>query len=157
MAEVRKKVSDITLVLVGNRSAHHFDKKIDWEIRSQGLEGLVYFPGYIDQGDLPIVLGSAEVFAFPSLYEGFGIPLLEAMSQGTPVAASDIACLREIAGEAALYFDPTSVASCKKVLYTLLTDKEQRERGIEMGHAQISLFSWKKSALLLKEEYERLS
>jgi glycosyltransferase involved in cell wall biosynthesis len=155
-AEVRKQIPDIHLVLVGNRSAHHFDENIDREIQAHDLDGLVHFPGYVDQSDLPLLIGLAEVFTFPTLYEGFGIPVLEAMSQGVPVALSDIPCLREIAGEAAFYFDPTSVASCEKVLYTLLTDKEQRESGIAKGQHRISLFSWKKSANLLLEEYHRL-
>ena len=155
-AEVRKRVPDVALVLVGNRNGHHFDARIDQVIKQFSLEDAVIFPGYVEQLDLSVMLRGAMVFAFPSLYEGFGIPLLEAMSQGTPVVASDIPCLREVAADAALYFDPRSVASCEEKLYTLLTDSEQRVRGVSKGKDRLSLFSWKKSALSLHQAYEGL-
>lgn len=155
-AEVRKRVPDVSLVLVGSRSGHHFDTRIDHVIEELSLHEAVIFPGYVEQSDLPVMLRGANIFAFPSLYEGFGIPLLEALSQGTPVAASDIPCLREVAGDAALYFDPRSIASCEEKLYTLLTDSEQRVRGISKGKDRLSLFSWKKSALSLHYVYQGL-
>lgn len=154
---LRKRLPDISLVLIGNRSGHHFDRSIDHAITSLGLEKEVFFPGYIDQRDLPGVMRMAEVFAFPSLYEGFGIPILEAMSQGVPVAASDIPCLREVALDATSYFDPTSVASCEEILYTLLTDNNRRESGISLGISRFSLFSWRKSAEMLLTEYQKLT
>ena len=153
-AEMRSRLPGIKLVLVGNRQAHHFDHDINEAIEELDLESHVIFPGYIEQRDLPGVIRGASVFAFPSLYEGFGIPLLEAMSQGVPVAASDIPCLHEVSGQAARYFSPTSVASCTETLYTLLTDSEQRDSGISKGKAQLSLFSWKNSASSLVQVYE---
>lgn len=155
-ALVRKRVPDVVLVLVGNRRGHHFDTRIDEVIKELSLQDAVIFPGYVEQSDLPVMLQGATLFAFPSLYEGFGIPLLEAMSQGTPVVASDIPCLREVAADAALYFDPRSIASCEEKLYTLLTDSEQRVRGVSKGKDRLSLFSWKKSALSLHHVYQGL-
>lgn len=154
--EVRKRLPDVRLVLVGNRLGHHFDRGIDEAITDLGLEESVFFPGYIDDRDLSGVMRMAAVFAFPSLYEGFGIPLLEAMSQEVPVVASDIPCLHEVAGEAALYFDPNSIASCEEKLYTLLTDRERQLNGISQGKDRLSLFSWKKSALVLDRVYAEL-
>jgi len=154
---LRRRVPDVSLVLVGNRSGHHVDRDIDQTIHELGLETAVCFPGYVDQQDLPAVIGAAALFAFPSRYEGFGIPLLEAMSQGVPVAASDTPCLREVAGAAALYFDLGSIASCEEKLYTLLTDQNQRESGILRGRDRFLFFSWRKSAASLLALYETLT
>ena len=143
----------MTLVVVGNRTGHHVDTRIDETIAELHLETAVIFPGFVDQGDLPLLVQGAQVFVFPSLYEGFGIPALEAMSQGVPVLCSATPCLQEVAGEAALYFDPTSIADCQEKLYTLLTDTEQRVSGISHGKGRLSLFSWRKSAELLSLVY----
>lgn len=157
VAAVRKRIPGMTLVLVGNRYGHHVDPTIERVIKELELEDAVCFPGYVDQQDLPTVIRAATLFAFPSLYEGFGIPLLEAMSQGVPVAASAIPCLREVAGEAALYFDPRSIASCEEKLYTLLTDNDQRVSGVLRGRDRVSLFSWRKSAIALSALYKTLA
>lgn len=152
---LKKRVPNVSLVLIGNRSGHHFDPAVDHAVSVLGLEKDVFFPGYVDQQDLPGVMQMADVFAFPSLYEGFGIPILEAMSQKVPVAASDIPCLREVALDAASYFDPASVASCEENLYTLLTDDRRREDAISRGMSRFSLFSWRRSAEILLSLYEK--
>src|SRR3989338_11684020 len=77
-AALRKRLPEIKLVLVGNRRAHHTDRQIDRTITAQNLGETVIFPGFIKESDLPTVIGLARVFAFPSLYEGFGIPLFGA-------------------------------------------------------------------------------
>lgn len=156
-AEVTKRIPDIELVIVGNRQGHHFDSAIDSVIEELDLSMKVHFPGYIAEEDLPGVMRCASLFVFPSFYEGFGIPLLEAMSQNVPVACSDIPCLREVAGDAAQYFDPMSVASCQEKLYTLLIQKELRESVVALGKSRSSFFLWKKSATLLSQVYETLA
>lgn len=153
---LRKRIPDMKLVLVGNRNGHHADPDIERAIEATKMTEHVFFPGYIDEQDLVSVLGSATVFAFPSLYEGFGIPLLEALSQEVPVVASDIPALREVAGDGAVYFDPRSIASCEEKLYTLCTDSDQRVRGVSIGKNRVSLFSWEKSALSLLAVYTTL-
>ncbi len=155
-AQLRRRIPDIHLVIVGNRRAHHFDSGIDTAIRELKLEDHVHFPGFVEEHDLPVIYGAATVFVFPSLYEGFGIPLLEAMSQKVPIAASDTPCLREVAGNGALYFDPTSIAICEEKLYTLLTDKEQREVILLSAEGRLALYSWEKSAAALLSLYEVL-
>ncbi len=155
-AEVKKRLPRFHLVLVGDRKGHHFDNEIENAIRELDLSASVFFPGYVDQRDLPTFIRASSAFVFPSLYEGFGIPLLEAMSQGVPVAASDIPCFREVAGDAALYFNPLSIASCEEKLYTLLTDMSLRDNGIFLGRSRLSLFSWEKSAASLNSLYETL-
>lgn len=152
-AELRKRDPDIKLVLVGNRAAHHFDQAIDHVIAELDLGQQVIFPGFIAQRDVPAVIRGALVYAFPSVYEGFGIPLLEAMSQDVPIAASDIPCLREVAGDAASYFDPSKIDICAETLYTLTIHSDQRKQLIEAGKIRFECFSWKKSAELLASIY----
>jgi glycosyltransferase involved in cell wall biosynthesis len=155
-ARLRERLPDMQLVLVGNRDGHHVDPDIEVALRESGIADRVLFPGYVAEQDLPTLLRCATVFAFPSRYEGFGIPILEAMSQEVPVAVSDIPVLREVAGEAAVYFDPTSIAQCEEKLYTLCTDSHERMSGISLGKSRISLFSWKKSAASLLAVYAAL-
>jgi glycosyltransferase involved in cell wall biosynthesis len=160
-AQLKSRIPEAKLVLVGNRKGHHVDTRLDAAINRLNMTGDVIFPGFIDQDDLPAVIRGAQVFAFPSLYEGFGIPLLEAMSQEVPVAASDIPSLREVAGESALYFpvsdETASLASCAETLYTLFIDREKRSALIQSGKERIQAFSWKKSAATMLSEYERLA
>lgn len=162
-AKLRKRLEDtatgnapLTLVLVGNREAHHTDTAINKSIAEHHIEDAVVFPGFIDRADLPSVIKLADIFAFPSLYEGFGIPLLEAMSQGVAIAASDIPSLRAVAGDSALYFDPTSIASCEEKLYTLFIDVEQKKLLIQRGYDRLGFFSWQKSGRLLYDAYNTL-
>lgn len=162
-AELQKRLRDTTtdsispkLVLAGNRNAHHIDTIIDKSISEHHMEDAVLFPGFIDHTDLPSVIGLADIFVFPSLYEGFGIPLLEAMSQGVAVAASDIPSLRSVGGDGALYFDPTDIASCAEILYTLLIDSEQKKLLIQRGYERLKFFSWQKSAQLLNDVYNKM-
>jgi len=156
VAVLRKRIPDIELVLVGNRQGYHVDPGIERALETTGMTDYVSFPGYIADQDLVSVIRLATVFAFPSFYEGFGIPILEALSQEVPVVASDIPSLREVAGDGALYFDPRSIASCEEKLYTLCTDSDQRVRGISAGKNQILLFSWEKSVLSLLAVYRTL-
>jgi glycosyltransferase involved in cell wall biosynthesis len=157
---LKNRLPEAKLVLVGNRTGHHVDTRLDSTIDRLNMAGDVVFPGFIDQEDLQTVIRGAQVFAFPSLYEGFGIPLLEAMSQGVPVAAADIPSLHEVAGEAALYFpvseDTTSLAIASETLYTLFIDQNRREALIQKGKERLRAFSWKSSAEIMLGEYERL-
>lgn len=151
--ELRKRDPNLALVLVGNRSAHHFDYTIDHVVAELDLGQWVVFPGFVTADDLPAVIRGALVCACPSLYEGFGIPLLEAMSQHTPLAVSDIPAFREVARDAALYFDPLRVDVCADILYTLTIDFGQRKRSTEAGYFLLRQFSWRKSAQLLLDCY----
>jgi len=111
-----------------------------------GIEGSVRWLGRVPDSDLPALYSASTAFVFPSLYEGFGLPVLEAMSCGAPVACSDIPALREVAGEAALYFDPRSLDSMAQAIDAILGDQELRENLKEKGFARASEFSWDKTA-----------
>jgi glycosyltransferase involved in cell wall biosynthesis len=106
----------------------------------------VHFLGYVPDSDLPLLYGAAEVFVFPSLHEGFGLPLLEAMACGTPVVASTRGSLPEVAGEAALLVEPDPPEALAEGIYRLITDAalrgEYRQRGLQRAQA----FSWRHTA-----------
>lgn len=157
VARLRKRLPNLSLVIVGSRTAHHFDRRIDERVVATGLKRAIVFPGYVENEDLPALVSLATVFVFPSLYEGFGIPLLEAMSQDVPIAASDIPCFREIGANALSYFNPTDLASCVDTLYTLCIDEKSRNALQERGRERLSQYSWRTSAKFLFDVYTGLS
>ena len=155
-AAIKNKLGGIKLVICGNRQANNFDKKIDETVAKNNLSEEVFFPGYIDEKDKRFVFAAAQAFVFPSLYEGFGIPVLEAMSQKIPVLASDIPSLKEIAGQGALYFDTTSIVDFSQKLYDICVNNDLRAELIQSGMARISFFSWKNSAQKMLAIYRKL-
>lgn len=148
-ARVRERLPELKLVLVGGKGGHGYDERIDDVIREERLEEAVIFPGYVRQGDMPSVYACAKALVFPSRYEGFGIPLLEAFSVGTPVVASEIGPFREVGGDAVSYFDPTNIAACAESLYTLLIDENARQRHERLGKDRLRGYSWVNSARAL--------
>ncbi len=153
-AKLRERDSSLRIVLVGSRTGHHFDHRIDETISKLQIKDDVVFPGYVATEDLPRIYQMADVFVFPSLYEGFGIPLLEAMSMEVPVIASNQPCLREIGGDAALYFDLTKIDSLTELLYSLEVVGAQKQALIEKGKLRIQEFSWQKSGTKLIALYQ---
>ena len=116
------------------------------QVKALGLEDRVRFLGTVPEDDLPALYGGATVFVFPSEYEGFGLPVLEAMACGTPVACSNTSSLPEVAGDAVLYFDPTNIESMAHTLDRMLADAELRADLRERGLARASDFSWERTA-----------
>ncbi|MEI7749464.1 MAG: glycosyltransferase family 1 protein [Candidatus Moraniibacteriota bacterium] len=145
-ATLRKDHPDLGLVLVGGRDGKHYDRSIDDAIREEGLDDAVVFPGYVLQEDMPALYTLACVLCFPSLYEGFGIPILEAFAVGTPVVASDIPPFREVGGESVLSFVPGNIAKCAESLYTLLIDENARMRCERSGKDRLAGYAWAESA-----------
>jgi len=109
-------------------------------------EGRVRFLDFVPDEDLSLFYKNALCFVLPSLYEGFGLPILEAMSYGCPVITGNISSLPEAGGEAALYVDPLSVTDIKKKLELIIGDKDLREKMIKKGYEQVKKFSWEKTA-----------
>ncbi len=155
-ARIRDRIPGFQVVLTGNRLAHHFDAGIDAAIDETHLGSAVVFPGFIEQVDLPAVYASATGLVFPSRYEGFGIPILEAFSAGIPVSASNIPPFREVGGDAVLFFAPGDIVGCAESLYTLLTNETTRERLKQLGRERLPEYSWEKSARVLFSCYESL-
>ncbi|WP_198134494.1 glycosyltransferase family 4 protein [Geotalea uraniireducens] len=115
-------------------------------IRTLGLGEKVHFTGYVDETDLPVIYNLADLFVFPSFYEGFGLPLLEAMACGVPVVSSNASCLPEVAGDSALLVYPHSVEDIAAGIARLLGDEALRRTCIERGRERAKLFTWEKCA-----------
>lgn len=155
-ARIRKDTDGIKLVIGGNRKAHNFDRTINEAIERLELEKDVIFPGFIDEKDKVAIFAMAHAFVFPSFYEGFGIPILEAMSQKVPVLCSNIPSLKEVGEKGALYFDLESLDDFSKKLYDISMDNELRSGLIREGETRVNLFSWKKSAQQMLAIFEKL-
>jgi glycosyltransferase involved in cell wall biosynthesis len=126
------------------------------KLNALGLQDCVIFPGYVDELELPAFYHLAEVFVFPSLYEGFGLGPLEAMACGTPVVSSNSSSLPEVVADAGLLFEPTDTAALATALRQLLSNPELRTDLKERGLRQAQKFSWVKAADELKQLYHSL-
>ena len=147
---------DIKFVIAGKRDAHNFDQKINEAIEKNGLQDKIIFPGWIDEEDKPILLQMADCFVFPSLYEGFGIPIIEAMAAGLPVVCSDIPVLREIGKNAALLCDPKNSQQFEENILKTSNDQPLREKLVRTGIETAQNFTWQKTAEKTLEVYTSL-
>jgi len=116
----------------------------------------VIMPGYVADSDLSAVYGGALLTVQPSLFEGFGLPVLEAMASGCPVCASEVSSLPQVGGDAARYFDPEDVEGMRAALREVLLDAGLRQTMRERGLARASLFSWRRAAERTLDLYERV-
>lgn len=132
------------LVLVGENSWR--SDEIFGKIEQLGLKGSVICTGVVEDDDLPLLMNAASLLVFPSLYEGFGIPPLEAMACGVPVVASRASSIPEVVGDAALLFDPYNVEEMTASICEVLTDKELRDDLVRRGFERAKVFSWRKAA-----------
>jgi glycosyltransferase involved in cell wall biosynthesis len=121
-----------------------------------GIRTRIVFPGYVDDEDLPALYRAADLFVFPSLYEGFGLPPLEAMACGTPVVTSNVSSLPEVVGDAGLTVDPTDVNALANAMSRALQDSELREQMTARGLARASQFTWLRAARELREVYQQV-
>ncbi|PJF31542.1 MAG: glycosyltransferase family 1 protein [Candidatus Thermofonsia Clade 1 bacterium] len=145
--------ADLKLVIVGGRG--WLDSPIYAQARALGER--VLLTGFAEESDLPALYSGALCLAFPSLYEGFGLPVLEGMACGVPVLTSNVSSLPEVAGDAALMIDPHSVEAIRAGLIELLEeDSAAHAARIERGYAQAKRFTWHAAAQQLKALYERL-
>ncbi len=133
-----------------------FYGRLQQKINELNLEKNVTLTGYIKAKELVAIFRQAEAFVFPTLSEGFGIPALNAMAAGVPVTASDIPILKEVYGDAALYFDPKSPNDIAEKIKTILTDFKLRSDLVEKGRAQAKKYSWQKMAQETLEIYEKV-
>ncbi len=144
-ASLRQQGSvDHVLVLAGARG-WQYDPIFEL-VRELGLETFVRFAGFVQDDEQALWYSSATVFAFPSLYEGFGLPLLEAMACGTPVVASRASSLPEVVGDAGLLVDPSSSDELSAALRQILEDDDQRAALAAAGLARAQTFSWRRTA-----------
>jgi len=141
-AQLRR--SDLKLVLAG-KPGFGFER-IEKIIAKNNLQDRVVILGWTDQQQIPALFANAEVFVFPSLYEGFGIPVLEAMDVKCPVLTSNTSSLPEVAGDAAYLVDPENVQEIVAGLQKILSDQDYRASLVARGLEQVKKFSWEKCA-----------
>ncbi|MCB8982450.1 MAG: glycosyltransferase family 4 protein [Ardenticatenaceae bacterium] len=126
------------------------------EVERQGLNGRVRFLGFVADEDLPALYSGATLFLFPSLYEGFGLPLLEAMQCGTPVISSNASSLPEVVGETAVQLSPHDQTAWTHAMQELLADPARRMQLVAAGYRQARQFTWQKAAAHLLQLYQAL-
>lgn len=150
---LQKNNNDLNLVLVGRDD--YFYNRLKELVNKNNISQVI-FPGHIPDCDLDIIYKKAKLYVFPSLYEGFGIPPLEAMAKGVPVISSDHPCMREVLGDSAVYFDATNVENMAKAVDDLLKNENLQQELIKKGYEQIKKYSWKKMAQETLEIYNEL-
>jgi glycosyltransferase involved in cell wall biosynthesis len=152
-----KELASPYILYVGNDYPHKNLERLKLaceKLRQDGLKySLILITGFVSDKELDDLYQNASLFVFPSLYEGFGLPPLEAMKRGLPVVASNATCVPEILGEAALYFNPLNVDDMAEKIKNALINRELREELIEKGFEQIKKYSWQQMAQETMEIY----
>ncbi len=153
-AWLRKQGTATRLVIVGKRDWQ--SEKLMAKISELGLDAAVVFPGYVSDQDLPLFYNAAEVFVFPSIFEGFGLPVVESMASGLPTITSYGSSLEEVAGDGALLADPLDVSSIAQAMQRVLEDTTLRSRLIEKGLRRSAELKSEKFCSKLLEVYRSL-
>jgi len=149
------KTHNPQLVIAGKKGWLY--SEIFSRVKAMGLVDRVVFTGYVAGDDLPALLSGAQLFVFPSLHEGFGLPVVEAMSCGVPVVCSNTSSLPEVAGDAALLVDPLDTQALAAAMARLLTDESLRADLIARGFRQAERFSWPRAARQVMDLIEELA
>jgi len=144
-------VPDLHLIIIGDELSQHPDLRRT--VVRAGVQNDVRFLGFVPIDVLRIFYDSAKVFVFPSLYEGFGLPPLEAMAHGTPVVTSNVSSLPEVVGDAAVLVNPENVFEIMHALHRVLLDQPLREQMKQRGYAQVQRYSWETSARQVLQAY----
>lgn len=150
----QKDFDNIKLVIAGKKG-WLFESIFDL-VNKLNLESEVIFTDYVDELDKPIIYNMAKLFVFPSLYEGFGIPVLEAMASSVPVITSDVSSLPEVVGDAAILVNPKDIECIAKNIIKILSDKDFKNELVRKGHIQAQKFTWEASAEKLYNIYKEV-
>lgn len=151
----KKRHPDFKLVIVGKKGWKF--QQIEKTLEEYNMKDEVIFPGYVKGEDLHKIYKLAHAFVFPSLYEGFGIPPLEAMASGCPVVSSNVASLPEVVGDAGLLIDPKNSYKMAEAVADLIDHDTVRNTMIERGYKQAEKFTWQKSAQTALEVFNSLA
>jgi glycosyltransferase involved in cell wall biosynthesis len=154
-AQLADGLADIDLVIAGRRGWKF--GPLYAQIERADLADRILMPGRIDDEDLPAVYSCAEAFVWPTIYEGFGLPLLEAMACGTPVISSDIGVVREVVGDAALLIDPRSPQQLADAMQRVISGEDFRDDLVQRGIARARQFRWEQTATRTLEVYRRVA
>ncbi len=152
--ELSKKLNNIYLVIVGKRD-NRYSEPYDL-IKQYDLTHKVIFLNVLSFEEINLIYNSCDIFVFPSYYEGFGLPPLEAMVCGLPVICSNTSSLPEVVGDAALLINPDDITEISEKMYVLLTDEKLKQQLIEKGFQQIKRFSWKITAIEMVKVYDEM-
>lgn len=134
------------MLKIGNPQWPKAREKLEKLIKELNLKEDVIFLGYVPTEELPKFYNAADLFVYPSLYAGFGLPPLEAMACGTPVITSNLSSLPEVVGNAGIMINPYDKNQLVKAMYKVLTDKNLRENLIKKGLERAKIFNWEKAA-----------
>lgn len=145
------------LLMVGNISSDREYPRLCELIKQGDLQQDVKMLGFVEDEDLLLLYAMASVFFFPSLYEGFGLPPLEAMAAGIPVVSSNSSCMPEVLGDAAMMFDPKDADAAGRALWEVLNNRDLAQNLRQKGPQRASLFTWQKTGEATMKAYERLA
>lgn len=154
VAQSRSQLGERVIVLVGD--GEHPEGSYRATAQGLGLEPHIRYAGRLGRADLRRLYAGADAFVFPSRYEGFGMPVLEAMACGAPTITSSVSSLPEVAGDAALLVDPDDVEALGRAMVTLVSDPDLRERLRRRGYERARLFTWQRAALRTSALYHEL-
>lgn len=155
-AKLKDEVHGVPKLVLAGRKGWMYDS-IFKSVSNLGLEKDVIFTGYVDEKDAPILISGSELFIFPSIYEGFGMPVLEAMACGTPVLTSNITSLPEVVGNSGLLVNPFNVGEIKSGIKLLLENDDLRDKYIGEGLEKAKIYSWNQSVKILQDVFDELS
>jgi len=144
---------DLNLLIVGKKNRFH--EELHQIVDSRGVPD-VHFTGFVPDPQLAWLYENAECYVFPSLSEGFGLPGLEAMQYGCPVASSNATCLPEVYGPAAHYFDPLDIEDMNRAIDDVLTNSSLRKKLVISGRKQLDKYSWERMAAQTLQVYKKL-
>jgi len=156
LARVRDE-QHLNIPLVCSGTCNEFFPQIERCMRDWGLASQVMFLGFVSPLELQCLYRLCRGLVFPTKFEGFGMPLLEAFLVGVPAACSNVTCLPELAGDAALLFNPNQPDEMTQSIYRLWTDEPLRQTLIERGRRHVTSFSWKRTARIFRAHYRRLN
>ena len=155
-SRLKAKIPNIKLLKVGTPNYLFVRKKLLKQIEALNLQNNVIFTGYVSETELADIYNAVDLFVFPSLYEGFGIPPLEAMACGTPVITSNTSSLPEVVGDAAIQADPYNVEDFAEKMYEVLQNDDLKEELVRKGLKRSKMFSWDSSAKKTLKVYKEL-
>lgn len=150
---LQKQFPDLYLALAGKKDPLY--QQMEARLQKEGIKNVV-FTDFISEAELKWLYQNCQVYAFPSLSEGFGLPALEALRHGAPLASTNATCSPEIYGDAALYFDPLDPSDMADKIAQLLTNKKLRQKLIEKGRRQADKYSWARMAQQTLDVYEQV-
>jgi len=148
-----EKNANLNLVITGKKGWYY--EGLFERVRELGLQKRVIFTGYVDEQDKPAIYKGARIFAFPSVYEGFGLPPLEAMASGVPVVSSNTSSMPEVVGEAGILLSPNDLERWCRAITKLNIEDSTRRRCIELNKEQVKKFAWQKTAEKTIEVYQK--